>query len=80
MTDMLLRNIYNGLCSIWKKATNTSGFNADTKISDMVNDFTFDDYGRMISLLDKGYYSDEILVDFRLIWYQILTQIRGPRS
>lgn len=64
---------YNGLLSIWSKgndAPNTSNpYTSDSKISDVVNDPVFGDYGRLIFPVDEGYYSGETLTDLRLTWY-----------
>ena len=64
---------YNGLLSIWSKGNdvpNTSNpYTSDSKISDVVNDPVFGDYGRLIFPVDEGYYSGETLADLRLTWY-----------
>lgn len=64
---------YNGLLSIWSKGNdvpNTSNpYTSDSKISDVVNDPVFGDYGRLIFPVDEGYYSGETLTDLRLTWY-----------
>ncbi|MBP3435552.1 MAG: esterase [Clostridia bacterium] len=64
---------YNGLLSIWSKGNdvpNTSDpYTSDSKISDVVNDPVFGDYGRLIFPVDEGYYSGETLTDLRLTWY-----------
>lgn len=68
-----LEYTYNGLLSIWSKgndAPNTSNpYTSDSKISDVVNDPVFGDYGRLIFPVDEGYYSGETLTDLRLTWY-----------
>lgn len=67
---------YNGLLSIWSKGNdvpNTSNpYTSDSKISDVVNDSVFGDYGRLIFPVDEGYYSGETLADLRLTWYSNL--------
>ncbi|MBQ7931652.1 MAG: esterase [Clostridia bacterium] len=64
---------YNGLLSIWRKGNdipNTSTpYTADSRISDVVNDPVFSDWGRLIFPVDEGYYSGETLADLRLTWY-----------
>lgn len=64
---------YNGLLFIWSKGNdvpNTSNpYTSDSKISDVVNDPVFGDYGRLIFPVDEGYYSGETLADLRLTWY-----------
>lgn len=40
-----------------------------TKISDVINDKVFGDYGRLIFPLESEYYSGDILEDLKLMWY-----------
>lgn len=40
-----------------------------TKISDVINDPDFGDYGRMIFPVDEGFYSGDTLEELRLTWY-----------
>lgn len=44
-------------------------YTRDTRISDVINDPVFGDYGRLIFPVDEGYYSGETLGDLRLTWY-----------
>lgn len=44
-------------------------FTRDTRISDVISDPVFGDYGRLIFPVDEGYYSGETLGDLRLTWY-----------
>ena len=64
---------YNGLLSIWRKGNDipstSSPYTADSRISDVVNDPVFSDWGRLIFPVDEGYYSGETLADLRLTWY-----------
>ena len=61
---------YNGLCSVWgKQNVSSTPYTADTKISDVINDSVFGDYGRLIFPVDEGYFSGETLADLRLTWY-----------
>ena len=70
---------YNGLLRFWRKpAENNNADNSDdykeyytrkTKISDVINDTAFGDYGRMIFPVDEGYYSGDTLEELRLTWY-----------
>ena len=46
-----------------------SQFNADTKISDVINNPLFGDYGRLIFPLNPFYYSGETLGELSLTWY-----------
>lgn len=47
----------------------SSLYTRDTKISDVINDPVFEDYGRLIFPVDEGYYSGETLGVLRLTWY-----------
>lgn len=44
-------------------------YTRDTRISDVINDPVFGDYGRLIFPVDTGYYSGETLGGLRLTWY-----------
>lgn len=44
-------------------------YTRDTRISDVVNDPAFGNYGRLIFPVDEGYYSGETLGNLRLTWY-----------
>lgn len=44
-------------------------YTRDTLISDVINDPVFEDYGRLVFPVDKGYYSGETLGELRLTWY-----------
>lgn len=44
-------------------------YTRDTRISDVINDPVFGDYGRLIFPVDNGYYSGETLGELRLTWY-----------
>ena len=44
-------------------------YTVDTKISDVINDPVFGDYGRLIFPVDTGFYSGETLGELRLTWY-----------
>lgn len=44
-------------------------YTADTKISDVINDDVFGDYGRLIFPVDSGYYSGNTLGELKLTWY-----------
>lgn len=46
-----------------------AAYHVDSKISDVVNDPVFDDYGRLIFPANESYYSGETLGDLRLTWY-----------
>lgn len=64
---------YNGLLSIWRKGNDipstSTPYTADSRISDVVDDPVFSDWGRLIFPVDAGYYSGETLADLRLTWY-----------
>lgn len=44
-------------------------YSRDTRISDVINDPVFGDYGRLIFPVNEGYYSGNTLGDLRLTWY-----------
>lgn len=44
-------------------------YTADTKISDVINDPVFENYGRLIFPVDSSYYSGDTLGNLRLTWY-----------
>lgn len=44
-------------------------YTRDTRISDVINDPIFGNYGRLIFPVNEGYYSGETLGDLRLTWY-----------
>lgn len=64
---------YNGLRWFW----NTGGeaqskgeeYTADTKISEVIGDSVFEDYGRLIFPANKSYYSGDTLGELGLTWY-----------
>ncbi len=66
---------YNGLLWFWNAgATQTSEnrnelYTINTKISDVIEDPVFGNYGRMIFPVDSGYYSGNTLGELQLIWY-----------
>ena len=60
---------YNGLRSIWGKSETSELFTADTKISAVITDPAFGDWGRLIFPADDSYYSGETLADLELTWY-----------
>ena len=44
-------------------------YTINTKISDVINDSVFGDYGRLIFPVNSGYYSGDTLGNLRLTWY-----------
>lgn len=44
-------------------------YTKDTRISDVINDPVFGNYGRLIFPADDGYFSGETLGDLRMTWY-----------
>ncbi|MBV4067553.1 alpha/beta hydrolase [[Clostridium] innocuum] len=48
---------------------NLSSFDKNTRITDVINDSSFGDYGRLIFPADTGYYSGDTLEELRLTWY-----------
>ena len=47
-------------------------YNTGTRISDVINDPVFGDYGRLIFPVDSGYMSGSTLGDLRLTWYNYI--------
>ncbi|MBD5104212.1 MAG: alpha/beta hydrolase [Ruminococcaceae bacterium] len=47
----------------------SSPYTRDTKISDVINDPAFGNYGRLVFPVNEGYYSGETLGDLNLTWY-----------
>ncbi len=64
---------YNGLMWFWKNSqtdySESEPYTADTKISEVVNNPVFQDYGRLIFPTDAGYYSGDTLGELGLTWY-----------
>lgn len=66
---------YNGLLWFWNSGQTQSTqstddkYSRDTKISDVVNDPAFGDYGRLIFPVNTGYYSGDTLGSLQLTWY-----------
>lgn len=66
---------YNGLLWFWNSGQTQSTQSTDdnysraTKISDVVNDPAFGDYGRLIFPVNTGYYSGDTLGSLQLTWY-----------
>ena len=48
----------------------------DTRISDVINNPAFGDYGRLLFPLNDGYYSGETIGDLRLTWYSNIKPAR----
>ena len=53
-----------------------SPFTANTKISDVINDPLFEDYGRLIFPLNPFYYSGDTLGELSLTWYNNINPFR----
>ena len=49
--------------------TAKSVYTVDTRISDVINDPVFGEWGRMIFPVNRGYYSGDTLGNLRLTWY-----------
>ena len=46
-----------------------ASYTVNTKISDVINDPVFEEYGRLIFPVDAGYYSGDTLGELQLTWY-----------
>ena len=56
--------------SSYNAGQNAGGaYTLDTKITDVINDPVFKDYGRLIFPVDSGYYSGDTIKDVQLTWY-----------
>ncbi|MGN0106898.1 MAG: alpha/beta hydrolase [Hominilimicola sp.] len=58
--------------SEWTKNNHFDAYTEDTKISDVISDKCFDDYGRLIFPVNSGYYSGDTLKNLRLTWYNYI--------
>lgn len=47
----------------------TGDFDKNTRITDVINNPSFGDYGRLIFPVDTGYYSGDTLEELGLVWY-----------
>lgn len=56
--------------SKWNKEF--EAYTSDTKISDVISDPCFGDYGRLIFPVNSGYYSGDTLKNLRLTWYNYI--------
>jgi acetyl esterase/lipase len=70
---------YNGMKAFWNGVDATAGekkvktepaaFTVNTKITDVISDSVFGDYGRLLFPADKGYYGGDTLGNLSLTWY-----------
>ena len=65
------------LCLLNFRAVYAFAFDENTKISDLINNPLFGDYGRLIFPLNTRYYSGDTLGNLRLTWY---TNIKPSRT
>ena len=63
--------VYNALPFFFPAETRQS-FTRTTRISDVMNDPAFGDWGRLIFPVNEGYWSGETLEDLRLVWYNYI--------
>lgn len=59
---------YNALTWVWR--SRTGDYTADTKISEVIQDSVFNDWGRLIFPVNSNYYSGTTLGNLSLTWYQ----------
>ncbi len=75
---MIMATMTTGLCACTEKMERTEEIEAQqiftrtTRISDVMNDPAFGDWGRLIFPVDEGYWSGETLEDLRLVWYNYI--------
>lgn len=55
--------------SVQANQNDTEQYTVNTKISDVINDPVFGDYGRLIFPVNSGYYSGNTLGELSLTWY-----------
>lgn len=55
--------------SVQENRNNKKQYTINTKISDVINDPVFANYGRLIFPVNNGYYSGDTLGELGLIWY-----------
>lgn len=55
--------------TVQEKEKTDKAYTADTKISEVINDPVFGDYGRLIFPVNDSYYSGNTLRELRLTWY-----------
>lgn len=58
--------------SDWDKSKPFNLYTEDTRISEVITDPCFGDYGRLIFPVNSGYYSGDTLKDLRLTWYNYI--------
>ena len=58
-----------GETTFQEEISSQEDYTADTKISQVINDPVFGDYGRLIFPVDTGYYSGDTLGELDLTWY-----------
>lgn len=59
---------YNALTWVWR--SRTGDYTANTKISEVIQDSVFNDWGRLIFPVNSNYYSGTTLGNLSLTWYQ----------
>ena len=64
------------VCLLNFRAAYAFAFDENTKISDIVNNSLFDNYGRLIFPLNKSYYSGDTLGNSHLTWYSNIKSAR----
>ena len=68
--DAVQEYLYNALPLFFPSNADSSGdYTADTKISDVINDPVFGNYGRLLFPVNEGYYSGNTLGELRMTWY-----------
>ena len=59
---------YNALCWVWSDMNRTY-YTVDTRISDVISDPAFGDWGRLIFPVEEWYYSGDTLGRLSMTWY-----------
>lgn len=75
---VILAAMTTGLCACMEKMERTERietqqiFTRTSRISDVMRDPAFGDWGRLIFPVDEGYWSGETLEQLRLVWYNYI--------
>lgn len=66
--------LYNALPLFFREEVGeTTDYSAESKISEVMSDPVFSDFGRLLFPVDEGYWSGDTLGNLRLTWYNYLS-------
>ena len=72
---MIMAAMTTGLCACTEKMGRTEEIEAQqifTRISDVMNDPAFGNWGRLIFPVNEGYWNGKTLEQLRLVWYNYI--------